>query len=180
MTDKFGMPIQAEGLQRKQADPFDFGGGHVDPNRAVDPGLVYDIHPMEYIKLFNCTLGPKEDCSDYHGNLYQLNLPSITVPSLKGSIMVWRTVTNVGQEEATYQANVEAPIGVKISVEPSTITFNNSGPKRVSFKVTFKATMRVQGGYSFGSLTWEHGRKHSVRIPIAVRNIVQDFVSDVS
>ncbi|CAL4992326.1 unnamed protein product [Urochloa decumbens] len=116
VTDRFGMPIQADSLQRKLADPFDFGGGHIAPDKAVDPGLVYDIHPEEYIKFFNCTLGPKDDCSDYTGNLYQLNLPSIAIPNLKESaVTVWRTVTNVGPEKATYQAKVEAPAGVRMA-----------------------------------------------------------------
>lgn len=89
-------------------------------------------------------------------------------------------MTNVGPEDATYRANIEAPLGVKMSVKPSMITFKNGGPSRVSFKVMLKATMKVQGGYSFGSLTWQHGRKYSVRIPIVVRTVVQDFVADVS
>ena len=29
-----------DGVSR--ADPFDFGAGHIVPNLAVDPGLVYD------------------------------------------------------------------------------------------------------------------------------------------
>lgn len=182
VTDRFGMPIQAEGAPRKIADPFDFGGGQIDPDKSIDPGLVYDIDPKEYTKFFNCTLtlGPKDDCESYVGQLYQLNLPSIVVPDLKDSVTVWRTVTNVGGEEGTYKASIEAPAGVRISVEPSIITFTKGGSRNATFKVTFTARQRVQSGYTFGSLTWLDGVTHSVRIPIVVRTIIQDFVSDTS
>ncbi|KAL5208028.1 hypothetical protein ABZP36_032463 [Zizania latifolia] len=172
------MPIQAEGVPRKVADPFDFGGGHIEPDRAVDPGLVYDIDPKEYTRFFNCTLGPFDDCDSYMGQLYQLNLPSIAVPDLKDSVTVWRTVTNVGAAEATYTAAVEAPAGVEVSLEPSTLTFSGGGSRSAAFKVTFRAMQRVQGGYTFGSLTWLDGSAHSVRIPVAVRTVIQDNVSD--
>ncbi|KAL6654854.1 hypothetical protein ACP70R_008319 [Stipagrostis hirtigluma subsp. patula] len=180
VTDRSGMPIQAEGVPRKLADPFDFGGGHIEPDKAVDPGLIYNIDPHEYIKFFNCTLGPKEECLEYMGNLYQLNLPSIAVPNLKDSVTVWRTVTNVGPVKSTYRAMSEAPAGAIMSVEPSVITFKKGSPRSVTFKVTFKAKKRVQGGYTFGSLTWFDGHTHSVRIPIAVRTVVKDFVADAS
>ncbi|KAL6842836.1 hypothetical protein ACP4OV_027149 [Aristida adscensionis] len=180
VTDRFGMPIQAEGVPRKLADPFDFGGGHIDPDRAVDPGLVYDIDPKEYTKFFNCTLNPDEYCSEYMGKLYLLNLPSIIVPDLKDTVTVWRTVTNVGPANATYRAEIVAPAGISMSVEPSTISFKKGGQRNVTFKVTFTAKQRVQGGYTFGSLTWLDGGTHSVRIPVVVRTIIQDFVTDIS
>uniref|UniRef100_A0A0E0NCU8 Subtilisin-like protease n=1 Tax=Oryza rufipogon TaxID=4529 RepID=A0A0E0NCU8_ORYRU len=180
VTDRFGMPIQAEGAPRKIADPFDFGGGQIDPDKSIDPGLVYDIDPKEYTKFFNCTLGPKDDCESYVGQLYQLNLPSIAVPNLKDSVTVWRTVTNVGGEEGTYKASIEAPAGVRMSVEPSIITFTKGGSRSATFKVTFTARQRVQAGYTFGSLTWLDGVTHSVRIPVVVRTIIHDFVSDTS
>jgi hypothetical protein len=175
------MPIQAEGVPRKLADPFDFGGGHIDPDKAMDPGLVYDIDAGDYTKFFHCTLEPKDFCVDYMGQLYQLNLPSIAVPDLKESFMtVRRTVTNVGPVEATYQAVVEAPAGVDVTVEPSVIKFSEGGSKEATFTVTFRARQRVQGGYTFGSLTWLDGKTHTVRIPIAVRTVIQDFIADTS
>lgn len=181
MTDRFGMPIQAEAVPRKVADPFDFGGGHIEPDKAIDPGLVYDIDPSHYTKFFNCTfLEAEDDCESYMEQIYQLNLPSIAVPKLKDSVTVWRTVTNVGEAEATYHAVLEAPVGMTMSVEPSVITFTRGGSRSLTFKVTFTTTQRVQGGYTFGSLTWLDGNTHSVRIPIAVRTIIQDFVADTS
>uniref|UniRef100_A0A0E0NCT7 Subtilisin-like protease n=1 Tax=Oryza rufipogon TaxID=4529 RepID=A0A0E0NCT7_ORYRU len=180
VTDRFGMPIQAEGSARKVADPFDFGGGHIEPNKAIDPGLVYDIDPKDYTKFFNCSLDPQKDCKSYMGKLYQLNLPSIAVPDLKDSVIVWRTVTNVGGSEANYKVVVEAPAGVNVVVEPQVITFAKGGSQSATFKVTFTARQRVQGGYTFGSLTWLDDNTHSVRIPVAVRTIIQDFVSDTA
>ncbi|XP_052144347.1 subtilisin-like protease SBT3.4 [Oryza glaberrima] len=180
VTDRFGMPIQAEGSARKVADPFDFGGGHIEPNKAIDPGLVYDIDPKDYTKFFNCSLDPQEGCKSYMGKLYQLNLPSIAVPDLKDSVIVWRTVTNVGGSEANYKVVVEAPAGVNVVVEPQVITFAKGGSQSATFKVTFTARQRVQGGYTFGSLTWLDDNTHSVRIPVAVRTIIQDFVSDTA
>ncbi|KAL6842841.1 hypothetical protein ACP4OV_027154 [Aristida adscensionis] len=35
VIDHSGIPIQAEGQPRKLADPFDFGAGHIDPNRLL-------------------------------------------------------------------------------------------------------------------------------------------------
>nr|BAJ96317.1 predicted protein [Hordeum vulgare subsp. vulgare] len=177
VTDRFGMLIQAEGVPRKLADPFDFGGGHMDPDRAVDPGLVYDVDAKEYNKFLNCTLGLLDGCESYQLNL---NLPSIAVPNLKDNVTVSRTVTNVGPVEATYRAVAEAPAGVAMLMEPSIINFPRGGSTRATFRVTLTAKQRLQGGYSFGSLIWSDGSAHSVRIPIAVRTVIQDFVSDTS
>uniref|UniRef100_A0ACD5XGM8 Uncharacterized protein n=1 Tax=Avena sativa TaxID=4498 RepID=A0ACD5XGM8_AVESA len=177
VTDRFGMPIQADAVPRKLADPFDFGGGHMNPDRAVDHGLVYDLDAKEYNKFFNCTIGLVDGCGSYQLNL---NLPSIAVPDLKNQVTVWRTVTNVGLMDATYQAVVEAPAGVVVSVEPSVINFTADGSRNTTFRMTFTAKQRVQGGYTFGSLTWFDQSAHSVRIPNAVRTVIQDFIADTS
>uniref|UniRef100_A0ACD5XC64 Uncharacterized protein n=1 Tax=Avena sativa TaxID=4498 RepID=A0ACD5XC64_AVESA len=171
------MPIQADAVPRKLADPFDFGGGHMNPDRAVDPGLVYDLDAKEYNKFFNCTFGLVDGCGSYQLNL---NLPTIVIPDLKNQVTVWRTVTNVGPMDATYQTVVEAPAGVVVSVEPSVISFTADGSRSTTFRMTFTAKQRVQGGYTFGSLTWFDQSAHSVRIPIAVRTVIQDFIADTS
>ncbi|KAM3259849.1 hypothetical protein ACQJBY_051252 [Aegilops geniculata] len=180
VVDRFGMLIQAEGATRKLADPFDFGGGHMDPNRAADPGLVYDVDTGDYIKFLKCTqLGLSLD--ECEQNQLHLNLPSIVVPNLKDYVVVRRTVMNVGPMEATYRAVVEAPAGVAFSVVPSVISFTKGGTKSMMFEVAFTARQKVQGGYTFGSLTWQSvATTHLVRIPIAVRTVIQDFVADTS
>ncbi|KAG6497651.1 hypothetical protein ZIOFF_045555 [Zingiber officinale] len=76
------------------ADPFDFGGGHINPNRSLDPGLIYDVDPNDDFKFFNCT-NDASNCDLEDAHLYHLNLPSVSISDLKSSATIKRTVTNV-------------------------------------------------------------------------------------
>ncbi|CAL9105562.1 unnamed protein product [Musa acuminata var. zebrina] len=190
-TDERGFPVEAEAIPRKLADAFDYGGGHIDPNKAADPGLVYDIHPDDYCNYFPCTNRalslPSDDVPGLgtsgvdNKRMYDLNLPSISIPDLKETpVTVGRTVTNVGDKKSKYKAVVRSPPGVNMVVEPSVLEFKASTQK-LPFKVTFRSLHKVQGGFTFGSLTWvDDGGKHTVRIPIAVRVIIVDSFSDTS
>ncbi|THU58124.1 hypothetical protein C4D60_Mb03t10870 [Musa balbisiana] len=179
-ANAYGYPIEAEGVPRKLADPFDFGGGHIDPNKAADPGLIYDVDPEDYFKFFNCTYGPSFTCGLVDSRLYRLNLPSISIPDLKKTpLTVWRTVTNVGDTDSIYRAMVVSPPCVNMVVEPSLLQFNASTTTH-TFAVTFTSRHMVQGDFNFGSLTWLDDGKHAVRIPIAVRVIIHDSFSDTS
>ncbi|URD92220.1 Subtilase family [Musa troglodytarum] len=134
-TNAYGFPIEAEGVPRKLADPFDFGGGHIDPNRAADPGLVYDVDPKDYFKYFHCTNISSKPCELVNHRLYHLNLPSISIPDLKNTpVTVWRSVTNVGDANSTYEAMVQSPPGVIMTVEPSLIRFNSSRTTRTPLR----------------------------------------------
>ncbi|XP_062225103.1 subtilisin-like protease SBT3.5 [Phragmites australis] len=180
VTDNNGLPLLADGTPTKIADPFDYGAGFVNPVQASDPGLIYDIDPSDYQKLFNCTGGSDiidSSCPTIERSLMDLNLPSITIPNLKTSETVSRTVTNVGQPDAVYKALFEPPTGVDMSVEPPMLVFGKKMSR--SFKVTFKATRKIHGDYSFGNLVWHDGGSHWVRIPIAVRVVIQNSYSTV-
>ena len=54
MQDNTRKPMSNSSFLR--APPFAYGAGHVQPNRAADPGLVYDIEPADYVTHL-CTLG---------------------------------------------------------------------------------------------------------------------------
>ncbi|XP_020079963.1 subtilisin-like protease SBT3.6 isoform X1 [Ananas comosus] len=181
--DEYGLSIVAEGAPYKQADAFDHGGGHVDPNKALDPGLVYDTGVSDYIR-FLCSMGYNNSaissmtqhntaCKSSRQSKKDLNLPSISIPELRKTLTVSRTVTNVGPVNAVYRARIEAPKGVHVNVEPKVLLFNMTA-KMLSFKVTFRPKLDVRGRYMFGSLLWEDG-VHSVRIPLVVRTVIDDF-----
>jgi subtilisin family serine protease len=56
VTDRVGNPILNE--QHVPTDLLATGAGHVNPEKAVNPGLVYDIDPSDYIDFLSvgCTL----------------------------------------------------------------------------------------------------------------------------
>ncbi|XP_043709927.1 subtilisin-like protease SBT3.9 isoform X2 [Telopea speciosissima] len=182
-----GQSAVAEGAPHKQADPFDFGGGNVIPNKAADPGLIYDIEILDHT-YFLCSMGYNDSAvslmtrhqtvcdRETSWSQADLNLPSISIPELKKSLTVWRTVTNVGPVMSLYTARVEAPPGVIVVVEPAILSFNSTANK-LKFKVTLHSILEVQGTYTFGSLSWEDG-VHVVRIPLIVRPVIDDFYAE--
>ncbi|XP_014522913.1 subtilisin-like protease SBT1.1 [Vigna radiata var. radiata] len=165
------------------ANPFAFGSGHVNPERASDPGLVYDITTKDYLNYlcslkytssqiallskgnFTCTKSSALQPGD-------LNYPSFAVlfgtSALKASVTFKRVVTNVGSPKISYAVKVEEPNGVSVRVEPRNISFRKTGQK-LSYKVIFVSNQNttVTRNSSFGSLTWVSGR-YAVRSPIAV------------
>ncbi len=156
------------------ANPFDFGAGHIRPNDAVDPGLVYDTTDDEYDAVACGIDSPaveQDRCDDLEaaGFSFQaadMNQASISVSSLINERTITRRVTNVGDSADTYLAEIEAPPGVSVAVSPNSLSV---GPGQ---SATFDVTLRYQTGtldlWRFGSLTWV-SNDHSVRSPIAVR-----------
>ncbi|KAL9453916.1 hypothetical protein AB3S75_009508 [Citrus x aurantiifolia] len=160
-----------------KATPFSCGAGHIQPNLAMDPGLVYDLTENDYLN-FLCALGYNKTqialfsdktyrCPEYVSTA-NFNYPSITVPKLSGSIIVSRTVRNVGSP-GTYIARVRNPKGISVSVEPRSLKFLRIGEEK-NFKVTIKVrkVRAATKDYVFGDLVWADDKQHQVRSPIVV------------
>ncbi|TMW88872.1 hypothetical protein EJD97_017966 [Solanum chilense] len=161
------------------ADVFATGAGHVNPSKANDPGLVYDIEPSDYIPYL-CGLNytnrqvtvivqRKVNCSEITSILEgQLNYPSfaIQVRSNSGAQVYSRTVTNVGKANSTYRVDIDSPRGLDVKVEPTTLVFSEVKQK-LSYQVTFTPFSRPSTIYTQGSLRWI-SENHIVRSPIAV------------
>ncbi|XVE68327.1 hypothetical protein DITRI_Ditri09bG0058700 [Diplodiscus trichospermus] len=158
-----------------EATPFSYGSGHIRPNQAMNPGLVYDLTTNDYLD-FLCAMGYNQTSIEIlsqgpykcpeSGSPLDLNYPSIAVPKLSGSVTITRKLKNVGIP-GTYAAIVRKPVGISVTVEPSVLRFEKIGDEK-SFKVTIKAKWEdAAKEYVFGELTWTD-RKHYVRSPIAV------------
>ncbi|KAK9275108.1 hypothetical protein L1049_022367 [Liquidambar formosana] len=164
--------------------PWAHGSGHVDPKKALSPGLVYDISTEDYV-AFLCSLGytvdqmkiivkrPNITCSkkSTKSSPGQLNYPSFSV--LFGNsrttrvVRYTRVLTNVGAAGSVYNVTVTGPPRVGVTVKPTTLVFKNVG-ERQRYTVTFVAKKggNPMTGSSFGYLVWSNAQ-HQVRSPIA-------------
>jgi hypothetical protein len=170
-------PILSDSSKLK-ATALEYGAGHVQPNSAMDPGLIYDLTVDDYLNYL-CARGYNQSniqlfsenqphaCPKFF-SIHDLNYPSITIPNLHVTpVTVTRTVTNVGSPQASYLARVKQPAGVLVSVNPTKLNFKAVGEKQ-SFKVTLSPTKAGNlTDFVFGELVWSDG-KHFVRSPITV------------
>jgi subtilisin family serine protease len=157
------------------ADPFDFGAGHVDPNFAIDPGLVYDTQFLDHA-AYLCGLENSPysavDCDElaeagYPFTPRDLNLPSIGVTELITGDSLTRRVTNVGPP-GTYQVAIESPPGLSTVVTPSSLTLGTG--ESAEYSVTFEGLGAPLDFWQFGRLDWSDGTRN-VGSPIAVRPV---------
>lgn len=191
-TDNTGNCI-SDSSDSEPSDAFGYGAGHVNPEDALDPGLVYDLSVQDYVD-FLCSLGYDEDelevftsgdvnCSSDDLRLEYLNYPSFAWVFAQGggeNVTFSRTVTNVGTSaNATYTVEVSPPFGLTVTVDPETLEFGEE-LNQLSYKVTLdsaatstsavtahSSSSSPQDQHVFGSLTWTDG-SHVVRSSIAV------------
>ncbi|KAL8100090.1 hypothetical protein AgCh_032376 [Apium graveolens] len=116
--------------------PLDYGAGHVNPNKAMDPGLVYDIKPEDYISYL-CAMNYTRDeimlfarRTDFscENSTLDLNYPSFIVilnNTKTASYTFNRVLTNTVDTSASYRAVINTPsTGMSLVVQPSTISFS--------------------------------------------------------
>ena len=163
---------------------FRQGAGHVRPNGAADPGLVYDSDVLDWLAfLCGSTTGVNPaTCTalasaGYSFDASDLNVPSIAIGDLAGIQTVTRRVTNVGGSPATYNATVTGMSGFTTVVTPSSLTLAPGETKE--FEVTFTRTTAALNAYTGGQLTWSDGT-HSVRSPIVARPVALAAPAQVS
>ncbi|XP_039008005.1 subtilisin-like protease SBT4.14 [Hibiscus syriacus] len=166
---------------------FAYGAGQLNPTRAINPGLIYDMDEMTYIQ-FLChegysgpsiahLIGKKSvNCSSMlPGFGYDaLNYPSMQLNMIKGkrkTVGVFtRRVTNVGPP-SVYNSTIKAPKGVVITVNPKSLIFTRSLQKR-SFKVVVTAKPAASAAFTVlsASLVWK-STGHAVRSPIVIYSL---------
>ncbi|MEO0345764.1 MAG: S8 family serine peptidase [Pseudomonadota bacterium] len=181
------------------ADPFDFGAGHVDPNKAASPGLTYNAGELDYLVASCGTVTPlltPADCAfvesvGFSTSPADLNLPSIGIGALPGSQTVTRTVTAVGAPANRKSSGLIGRFFPRTPAPAPTPTptryravidapegFNVSvAPSEIvltegesaSYALTVTNDTAIPNVWEFGSLTWEPDSGNAVRSPIAVK-----------
>jgi hypothetical protein len=174
-VDRTGVPLKDE--QYSHATFYAMGAGYVNPELAVDPGLVYDLHADDYLPYL-CGLGIGDDgateiahrpvaCATLKPTTEaELNYPSLVVNLLAHPITVSRTVTNVGKPKSVYTAVVDMPKDVSVTVQPPMLRFTEANEKQ-SFTVTVRWAGQPTVAGAEGNLKWV-SEDHIVRSPIVV------------
>ncbi|XP_059627176.1 subtilisin-like protease SBT3 [Cornus florida] len=181
-------PIRDLGLDLEKASPLAIGAGQVDPNRALDPGLIYDATPQDYVNLLcSMNLTKAQILTIARLNSYtcsnpsdDLNYPSFIVLYTNKTTMFTRTfqrtVTNVGDGPTIFKAEVTAPEHSTIFVWPEKIIFAKKYEKQ-SYNLTIKYMKEKNDTVKFGSLLWvEENGNHTVRSPIVVSPFDDDLL----
>ena len=157
----------------KNTDPFEQGAGQVDPERYLNPGLLY----LNGVKDWAAFLDGK-GLSDFPGidpiDGSDLNQASISIGSLASAQTVTRTVTST--EKGTFTAKAQVP-GVDVTVSPAQLKFDRPGQTK-SFTVTFDNATAPVEQWATGTLTWTSA-KNSVRSPIALFPVTADAPAEV-
>ena len=150
---------------------FRQGAGHVRPNNAANPGLVFDSGFNDWLGFLCGTQLPTSFCSDAGVPVLDpsnLNTASIAIGDMAGVQTVTRRVTNVGGSAATYTPSYTGMAGISVAVSPATLTLAAGETK--SFTATFTRTTAALNAYAGGQLTLSDGT-HNVRIPMVVRPV---------
>lgn len=157
---------------------FRQGAGHVRPNNAADPGLVFDSGFDDWVGFLCGTAINPAFCTSNGITVLDpsdLNTPSIAVGSLVGSRTITRRVTNVSDGTATYRPSIAGLAGVDVKFSPPSITLARGQTK--SFSVTFTRTTAALNTYTGGQLTLSGGTsrkardQHNVRVPVVLRPV---------
>lgn len=149
-------------------DRFGYGAGHLNPNPAGDPGLVYDITTADYGR-FLCGLGLTPPagagtCATLGPiQAYNLNLASLTATGVVGNVTMNRTVKNVTGANSTYVPTASLP-GWNVVVAPASLTIAPGAT--ASYSVTLTRTTAVINTWTFGTLVWNDG-VHTVTSPLS-------------
>jgi len=164
---------------------FRQGAGHVSPQAAKNPGLVYNAGWNDWLALIcgtNPTALSVATCNALRGMGYStdpsnLNQASIAIGDMAGTQTVRRKVTNVTGASATFNASVTGMAGITTVVSPSTLTLARGAT--AEYTVTFTRTTAALNAYTGGQLTWSNG-SINVRSPIVVRPVALAVPASVS
>ncbi|KAF7831008.1 cucumisin-like protein [Senna tora] len=149
---------------------FAYGAGQLNPTRAPNPGLIYNLSVSDYVRFLcgqgydNTRLrrltGDNSSCNQAQNEAaWNLNLPSFVLHRNNNQNFnrtYQRSVTNVGRGTSTYRATVMGASSPTLSVQvtPNVMSFSSVGETR-SFTLTISGT--TTSSIVSASLVWDDG-----------------------
>ncbi|MGB8382598.1 MAG: S8 family serine peptidase, partial [Dermatophilaceae bacterium] len=153
MTTATSAVVKEDGTS--PAGPFDMGSGRVDLTKAGDTRVVFD---ETFANMSTLGADPL--------TAVNLNLPSVNVPTMPGTVTVKRTAKNVSNRNVTFTVRTTSPSGSKIQVSPT------SGRIRPGESLTFsvKITSNAPEGQYFGQIDLRPAQGPDLHLPVAFYN----------
>ncbi|MED6208031.1 hypothetical protein PIB30_041289 [Stylosanthes scabra] len=170
---------------------FAYGSGFLDPIRAINPGLVFDLSKDDHVNLL-CSIGydtakvrlisgdNSTSCpsSSSQSMAKDFNYPAIVarVQQQKPfTVNFTRTVTNVGFANSTYKAQVQQQLGMNITVVPNILTFKSVKEKQ-SFVVNVGGKLNSSEESVVSSSLLCSDGTHSVRKYISLLEVIDSGI----
>ena len=167
--------------QSNDYSPFNWGAGHVDANKAVDPGLVFDSGINDWLAFLkgqklccaSSTTIPALDASD-------LNSASIAIGDMAGTQTVTRTATSVAEQDERYTFSKVGLAGITATPSTSTLVAEG-GAQSIPFTVTFaREAATPLSAYVTGFIVWTGNRGHVVKMAVAIKPVQFQAPTEVS
>ena len=152
------MTTAHQGLILSDGSPagvFDQGSGRIDLTRAGDPGVTFS-DTAQNMFIANGDTGREAN----------VNIPSVDVTTVAGSISVIRTATNVTSKKLKYKIVTESDSpDVTITATPRPFQLRAGQSKPLT--ITIDAATAAPGQYTGAVLLQDQTGSHDVRIPVA-------------
>jgi subtilisin family serine protease len=120
MTTAWTTVVKEDGVT--PATVFDDGSGRVDLTKAGDPGLTFDVAGNDY--------------DNHSADLWNVNYPSVFIPSMPGIITVQRTALSTLAQSSVWDTQVQGVTDFSIAVPSSLAVGAGQG---ASFNITIDA-----------------------------------------
>ena len=105
-----------------------------------------------------------DQCNHPYAYPFSLNLPSVTISALRGSVSVWRTLMSVGNNTETYFASVQPPKGTKAYLYPTWFTISPQGTQDLEIQLS---VIQPMSNFTFGEIVLTGNLNHIVRITLS-------------
>lgn len=152
MTTAWTQVVKEDGVTPSTA--FDDGSGRVDLNKAGDPGLTFDVTAADY--------------AVHQADLWNVNYPSIFVPSMPGTMTLQRTAHSILNFDSTWELKVRDPSAAdfKITV-PQNVVVPAGGNLAINIAIDASNVPVGQARMATLYMTQEGGSgARTVHIPI--------------
>ncbi len=132
------------------ANPFDVGSGRIDLQKAIKPGVTFDA--------------PGDDFVTHKNDLWNVNYPSIYIPSMGNQITITRTAHSEIIKDSKWKLSVQAPADLSITV-PTTLEIPSSG--NAQFSIAINASSVPGGAVRHATILMKSGSSQA-HLPVTI------------